>query len=77
MSKIAIAKSSESGNYVKAMIPGILFFVCGLAWMTALNGAEAFEPAINYALMGGTLILLILTVAMAVKYESNRHEVYF
>ncbi len=77
MSKIAIAKSSEAGNLMKAFIPGILFLLCGVVWITILNTQETVSPGVNYGLLGGTLVLLIVAIAMGVKYEYNLHDVYF
>ena len=81
MSKIAIAKSTEGGNLLKAAIPAVLFFVIGVVWtgMLATKAAAStnLEASTNWIFGGVLAVLFIVTLAFALKYESNRYEVYF
>lgn len=81
MSKIAIAKAGEQSGLMKALIPGVLFMLVGIVWTGMLASKAAVDASLgsgaNYGFAGALFILLIVTIGLAFKYESNRHDVYF
>ena len=80
MSKIAIAKSAEQSNFLKAVIPAILFIATGLMWsllLTTQAPGESVSAGVNYGFLSATLILFIVAIGLGIKYEGNRYEAYF
>lgn len=81
MSKIAIAKAAEQGNFTKALIPALLFVSTGLIWTLVLTAnavaGETVSAGVNYGFLSATLLLFIAAVALGIKYEGNRYEAYF
>ncbi|MCA8960775.1 MAG: hypothetical protein KDC38_09690 [Planctomycetes bacterium] len=84
MGQIALAKNAEKGWLLKAIIPTLLLFFGGFAylWMIMSKGREnemisALGDGLNYGFIGGLAILAIIVIAMAIKYEGNRYDVYF
>ncbi len=75
MTKIAIAKATEKSGLQRAVISAVLFLLVGLTYIGMRSG-ELSEGA-NYGFLGACAILLIITLAMTFKYESNRYDVYF
>ncbi len=80
LARIGMAKASEKKAFLAAVVPGILFVLVGMFYLIQLNGAgtqEALGSAMNYSLMGGTLLLFLITLVFAARYEKSRSEVYF
>lgn len=80
LARFQMAKGKEKSKFLSGLVPGILFVGTGLAWVYLLNakgGGEELGAALNYGLLGATMILFLLTIFGAAKYESARHEVYF
>jgi hypothetical protein len=78
--RFQIAKGRQRAKFTAGLLPGVLFILVGLAWVFLLNrkgSGEALGPALNYGLLGAAMILFIITVFQAVKYEAARYEVYF
>ena len=76
---LAKEQQGERGA-VAGLVPGVLFVVVGVIWMYLLNSkgsAEELGAGLNYGLLGVTLILFIISLFGAVKYEASRYEVYF
>lgn len=79
MAKVAMAKQAEKSSFLMAVVPTVLLFGAGLAYVStlALKGTEGMETTNHYIFGGVGALLLIVTVALGVKYESNRYDVYF
>ncbi len=77
MTKIAIAKTAEKAGLIKAVVPAILFLLCGLTYVAMSSGSADMSSEFNYGFLGACSILIIITLAMGFKYESNRYDVYF
>ncbi len=75
MTKIAIAKTAENSGWMQAVISAVLFLACGLTYVGMRSGE--MSDGVNYGFLGACSILLIITLAMTFKYESNRYDVYF
>ena len=76
--RFAAVKSAQRSKLMSASIATILMMAVAIAWIAKLptDGAEISQN-LNYGLMGGTFLLLIVSIFTAVKYETARHEVYF
>lgn len=75
-----MAKASEKKAFISATIPGFLFIVVGLYYLVQLNSTgspEALGAAMNYSLLGVTVLMFLITIVFAARYEKCRSEVYF
>lgn len=80
VARIGMAKASEKKAFISATIPGFLFLGIGMYYLTQLNSAgspEALGAAMNYSLLGGTMLMFLITIVFAARYEKCRSEVYF
>ncbi len=78
--RLEMAKASEKKAFYTAIIPGILFLIVGLYYFLQLNAAGTaanLGAAMNYGLIGTTLVLFLVTIVFAARYEKARCEVYF
>jgi hypothetical protein len=78
--RLEMAKASEKKAFYTAVIPGVLFLVVGLYYFLQLNSAGTASDlgaAMNYGLIGTTLVLFLVTIVFAARYEKARCEVYF
>ena len=75
--QFGFAKAKQSKSFRMGLIPGILMLVIGFFWLTKLNGPTELDQTMNYGLLGGTLLMFLLTIFGTVKHESARAEVYF
>jgi hypothetical protein len=80
VARISMAKASEQKALIAASVPGVLFVLIGLFYMMQLNSAGSpaeLGPALNYSLLGGTILLFLITLVFAARYEKSRSEIYF
>ncbi|MGE3165133.1 MAG: hypothetical protein AB7O52_09530 [Planctomycetota bacterium] len=79
MTKVVMAKRAEKSSFLMAVVPTVLLFVAGLAYAgsLALKGTAGMESTQHYIFGGVGALLLIATIALGVKYENNRYDVYF
>lgn len=80
VARIVMAKASEKKAFISATIPGFLFIVVGMYYLVQLNSAgspEALGAAMNYSLLGVTVLMFLITIVFAARYEKCRSEVYF
>ncbi|NRA76304.1 MAG: hypothetical protein HRU16_10225 [Planctomycetes bacterium] len=78
--RLELAKASEKKAFMTAVVPGLLFLLFGLFYFMQLNSAgstDALGPAMNYGLIGVTVLLFLITIIFAARYEKTRCEVYF
>ncbi|MFN0057189.1 MAG: hypothetical protein ACKVX7_01920 [Planctomycetota bacterium] len=79
MAQIAQVKKGEQGAMLLALVPGIVMTILGFVyiWLVSRTDSPPIDAGLNYGLLGGLAVLLIVTIALSVKYENNRYEVYF
>ncbi|MDE0959338.1 MAG: hypothetical protein OSB09_01000 [Planctomycetota bacterium] len=80
IARISMAKASEKKALISASVPGILFILIGLIYLMQLNSAGStteLGPALNYSLLGGTILFFLITLVFAARYEKSRSEIYF
>lgn len=81
MSNLAIAKSGEKSKLMAAVIPTLLFLGCGLFYLYTLTSkastGEAVESSTHLIFGGIGAVLLIASIGLGVRYETNRYDVYF
>jgi hypothetical protein len=78
--RLDMAKAGEKKAFRSAIVPGSLFLLFGLFYFMQLNSAgsaDALGPAMNYGLIGVTVLLFLITIVFAARYEKARCEVYF
>lgn len=80
VARISMAKATEQKALIAASVPGVLFVLIGLIYLMQLNSAGSpaeLGPALNYSLLGGTILLFLITIVFAARYEKSRSEIYF
>ncbi len=78
--RLEMAKASEKKAFLSAVVPGILFLLFGFFYFMQLNSAgsaDALGPTMNYGLIAVTVLLFLVTIVFAARYEKARCEVYF
>ena len=74
--RMVMAKASESKAFMTAVVPGALFVIVVLYYLLQLNGGE-LSSGLNYGLLGASVVLFLVTIIFAARYEKSRCEVYF
>ena len=74
--RMVMAKATESKDYLTAVVPGVLFVLVVLYYLLQLNGGS-LSSGLNYGLLGASVVLFLVTVIFAARYEKSRCEVYF
>ena len=78
--RLDMAKVGEKKAFRSAIVPGSLFLLFGLFYFMQLNSAgsaDALGPTMNYGLIAVTVLLFLITIVFAARYEKARCEVYF
>ena len=73
---MVMAKATESKAYLTAVVPGVLFVLVVLYYLLQLNGGS-LSSGLNYGLLGASVVLFLVTIIFAARYEKSRCEVYF
>jgi len=78
--RLEMAKAIEKKAFYTAVTPGVLFLIAGIYYFMQLNSAgspDKLGAAMNYGLIGVTVVLFLVTIVFAARYEKARCEVYF
>jgi hypothetical protein len=74
--RMVMAKAAESKAFMTAAIPGVLFVAVVLYYLLQLNGGDV-SSGLNYGLLGASVVLFLVTIIFAARFEKSRCEVYF
>ena len=74
--RLVMAKAAESKALLTAIIPGVLFIVVLAYYLLQLNSGP-LGSGMNYGLMGASVVLFLVTIIFAARFEKSRCEVYF
>ena len=74
--RLVMAKAAESKAFITAVIPGALFTLVLFYYLLQLNGGD-LSSGLNYGLLGTSVVLFLVTVIFAARFEKSRCEVYF
>ncbi|HIA28080.1 MAG TPA: hypothetical protein EYN79_08215 [Planctomycetes bacterium] len=78
--KFSAAVAKTRSHLIAAIIPAFLFLGTILFYVSSLNDSgsiEALGSGMHYGLLATLTITFLATMAMAIRYEKNRNEVYF
>ena len=73
---MVMAKAAESKALLTAIIPGVLFIAVLAYYLLQLNSGP-LGSGMNYGLMGASVVLFLVTIIFAARFEKSRCEVYF
>ena len=79
-SEFGAAVANTRSKLVAAIVPAMLFCITGYYYISSLNEAgsvASLGSGMNYGLLGALAVTFIATLAMGIRYEKNRNEVYF
>lgn len=77
IAQVSIAKKAEKQSLVIATIGALLIAAVFAFYQYSLVSNGAIEDGMHWGLVGGAGVLFVITLIFGVKYERNRHEVYF
>ncbi len=77
MAQISIAKRQEGSWLRFGLISGIVLAALSLTYGALVARDPNLSSGITYGLIGAMALFLVGAIYSAVRYESNRYEVYF
>lgn len=77
IAQVSIAKKAEKQSLIIAMIGVFLMVGLFFAYQMPLISEGTIESGMHWGLAGGIGVAFLVAVIFGIKYEKNRHEVYF
>ncbi|HCW43715.1 MAG: hypothetical protein H8E43_04310 [Planctomycetia bacterium] len=74
--RLIMAKAAESKAFLTASIPAGLFLLVTIYYLYKLSSGS-LDTGMNYGLLGGSVVLFLVTLIFSARFEKSRCEVYF